>query len=529
MKTYDLSPKPAFLLGLANQKWTAAGAISELFDNSLGRERGNAKYVEAIWDSKHRSLIIFDNGQGMNHIGDLFRLGQTVGMGPGDIGRYGNGGTMALIWLASSVRIWTMRNGKVMLDEIIWKDVMAVETLADYKINNEWEVASIANTPTKLFETGHGTFIELKVRSERTISSDYVQQELSRTYAPAIRHGKTLKWTNARTGIGHTLTENSFVLPPAGPNRVNFDLVVKTEEGHHLPVNGAVGLIEDLPYKHSRIAVGFGPRVIFHTRECYQSSLDPDAEKYSGNGVAGWLDLGNGWQNYFTTYKDGIHDDRVRIVLMHHVYESILPLLKRTEDERMSVVFDGIALELESALNNLGDIDFTVDNVGSRKREHRGGGGVQPTPDPDNPIPEIETNEPDEETDGEMENETPAQCKIALIKETNENLSGALCRVQRENQYDRNFKIEINNDHPIIKTLMTERPLNKVALHLMLCRELAAGLLEFGDNLINEVLPQSMKKQLAPLSDTQKQRTLYRLLFDSAKRAPLTAEETKAA
>src|SRR5260221_8245279 len=121
-KTFDTTPTAKHLIALASQKWTAVGAISELVDNSLGRLRGKGNKVLIIHDKREKKISVLDDGVGMDRIGRLFQLGNTIGMGAGDIGKYGSGGTMALLWLPTDVRIWTLRGGKVMRDHVSWRD-----------------------------------------------------------------------------------------------------------------------------------------------------------------------------------------------------------------------------------------------------------------------------------------------------------------------------------------------------------------------------------------------------------------------
>src|SRR5262245_29785536 len=96
MSGYDTTPKPAFLLAMQNQKWSVSGALAELVDNSFGSGRGNADYCAIIHRQRQRVIEVLDNGQGMEYLGRIFQLGNTIGRAPGDIGRYGSGGTMAL-------------------------------------------------------------------------------------------------------------------------------------------------------------------------------------------------------------------------------------------------------------------------------------------------------------------------------------------------------------------------------------------------------------------------------------------------
>lgn len=64
MTGFDTTPNPAFLRAMQNQKWTVAGAIAELIDNSLGSGRGNARRVQITHDPRHRCITVLDDGQG---------------------------------------------------------------------------------------------------------------------------------------------------------------------------------------------------------------------------------------------------------------------------------------------------------------------------------------------------------------------------------------------------------------------------------------------------------------------------------
>ena len=106
--TFDTTPRPSMLRGMQAQKWSVAGALSELVDNSFGPGRGNAAKVVITYSPKARTITVLDNGQGMEAIGRLFQLGSAPVRAPGDIGNYGFGGSFAVLWLARQVNIWTL-------------------------------------------------------------------------------------------------------------------------------------------------------------------------------------------------------------------------------------------------------------------------------------------------------------------------------------------------------------------------------------------------------------------------------------
>ena len=126
----------------------------------------------------------------MESIGRLFQLGNTIGRCPGDIGLYGSGGTMAILWLASVVDVWSLKNGFVSHDSVDWLEQINRDTYPE--ISEDWETATPANTPARLLGLGHGTMIRIKLSRERTLIPSNIRRDLFKTYAPALRIGKKL-------------------------------------------------------------------------------------------------------------------------------------------------------------------------------------------------------------------------------------------------------------------------------------------------------------------------------------------------
>ena len=120
MKTFNCTPLPISLKGEQRQKWNVVGAVAEQVDNSFGEGRGNSTMFKLIYDQKQRVISALDDGNGMDAIGRLFQQGNTIGRSVGDIGLNGAGGTKAVLWLASHVEIWTLRDGQVMHDIDSW-------------------------------------------------------------------------------------------------------------------------------------------------------------------------------------------------------------------------------------------------------------------------------------------------------------------------------------------------------------------------------------------------------------------------
>src|SRR5262249_16695764 len=143
-----------------------------------------------------------------------------------------------------------------------------------------------------------------------------------------------------------------FIEPSESAKTINFDFVLEHDD-NHLPVCGRVSLDENVGQGDSRIHIGFGYRIIMSTTDCFQSR--DGEEKYTGIGISGWLDLGDGWQPYFATTKEGIDDTPLYEVLMDHVFRQIKPLLQEAEKTSMNLYFDDLAIGLQSALNAQGN------------------------------------------------------------------------------------------------------------------------------------------------------------------------------
>jgi hypothetical protein len=500
---YDTTPRPSMLRAMQAQKWTVSGALSELVDNSFGPGRGNASQTHIIHDTKARTIDILDNGVGMSAIGRLFQLGSSPVRAVGDIGNYGYGGSYALLWLGRRIEIWTLRSGQhnqVQHDTVDWPTVISGPAFPQLK--NTWTPATIRNTPLQLLEQAHGTLIRIHLAPERKLLTNNVQRDLAATYAPGARLGKELLWTtNGKNGGTHSLGD---VVPAfTDPTQtVNIDATLMLPNGDMLPVAGQVGVIDGLSYEKSSIAVGFGWRVIVRTKDCYVS---PDRERsYTGSGVSGWLDLGEGWQSYLTTTKDGLNDTPAWDTLMGWVFERIEPLLKSIETTKLTLELDAIALGVQERLGNLVEI-----RVARQERETpvpRGGTGH---PDGDGTPRKPSLNESDPGDEVAKQRRTTV---ITIVPQDEKQMGGLLAQPTEKGG---GVEIAINQDHPVIQEALRQRPINAMMLNWGVTRELAQ-LIAGSESLAERVLTRAQKTRLVDESTEKTARTIHRWLMDSA-------------
>lgn len=501
----DTTPKPSFLRGLQHQNWTVAGALSELVDNSLGSGRGDARRVLIDHDVTKRTLTVCDDGRGMDHVGRLFQLGNTIGRSVGDIGEYGSGGTMAILWLSSEVEVFTLKDGVLAKHRRNWSKQFKAESFFD--VPDRWIKSTPANTPVQLLDCGSGTMIVCHLLKERSFYPQNVIRDLQNNYAPGLRSNKKIYWRTIKKGQLVDSRELSEPYPELRDS-ITFDFVIDTGR-EHLGVVGEAGIVDELPYNQSRISIGYAHRVICRTRDCYQSDAD---ERYTGTGVCGWIDLGEGWQPYLSTTKDAINDGPIWDALMEHLYAELKPLLQKVQSTSFRILFNDLQLALQTSLNDLSDlkaedwveeipVDITVCPVPAPNPES----GVLP------PRPEPET-EGSENPGEDLEGKIPAQSQIIVVEQTDKEMSGTLCSAEIDGP---DVIAQVNREHPWVEEAMKAKPVNRKALVYMIVREIASAISDRVE-VQKKLFPSKMFRLLQGMEDGHRERHITRFLLDKA-------------
>lgn len=505
-RTVDTTPKPGFLRAMQAQKWTVSGAIAELVDNGFGLGRGAADRVHITYDTGKKILSVFDNGRGMDSLGRLFQLGNTVGVTPGDIGRFGSGGTMAILWLAKKVEVWTVRDGKVAHDAVDWNKCITQDAFP--RISDEWRRCSIANTPEDLLSAGHGTLIRLHLGKARRFHTSNVQRDLAETYASAIRQRRELWWTTIGKN-GTTQQLGDLLMEPTGADTVRFDLVVEID-GKHLPAQGVVGIIEGLSQQRSHIAFSYGGRIITRTRDCYTS---PDgAKKYSGSGVAGWVDLSEAWRDYLAVYKDEVNDQRAWDALLQEIARRIEPLLKKVESRNVEVVFEELALNLQHALEGKAKVRVASVPEDAGTGETSTPGGSKPAdPDPHDPA-EIE---PTDDPDAPDHEGTPQAASVLVVQQTDRQMEGILCRAELRS--GDGIYVYVNEDHYAVQEALKAKPTNRLMLNVFISREIAQEIVAQRE-IAQALLPAWAWRVIEDKEQDHAAREVHRFLMDNLRR-----------
>lgn len=493
----SISPTPRILYALQNETWSVKGALSELIDNSFGIERGNADHVWIMHDKTNRTITVLDDGVGMSAVSRLFRLGDGVGMKVGDIGKYGTGGTLAILWLARVVDIWTLRSSdrKVSRYKMEWKKIFTLPSFDDIKVPNAWEPATEKNTPRHLLDRGHGTYIHMHLLQGRNFQAPVTISEIVRNYAPGLRSGKIIEWVSVKKD---KVIERERLMPPEEPTDLEDAVEINGEvavDGKNLPIKGRVVLGENIPVSKSVVSFGLGHRVIFHTKDCFSS---PDGtEVYQGAGVCGWIDLGGGWADYLSLTKDSINNDDARDALMRFIFEVIRPLLEKSERATRRLAFDELQISLTDMLN----AESRIERIKREKKEKTEPKEKERKVSEDN----SEDTEPPKDND-------EAASNLEIVEMSDAAMEGQICTidVQRENHIIAN----VNYEHSSIKSALQQSATDKRVLTAYVMHPLAAAIVDNPSLLKATFRKPSVIRDIERFDGRQRERYVLRRLMD---------------
>jgi hypothetical protein len=119
--------------------------------------------------------------------------------------------------------------------------------------------------------------------------------------------------------------------------------------------------------------------------------------------------------------------------------------------------------------------------------------------------------------------DVPPVTRLSIHKTPDNEIGGALCRLDLLSDNDTTLLVEVNKDHEVIEELLKARPLNRMGLNLMITREIAAALCD-RPALLERVVTSKLKRKLETADEqTKKERLLARLLMDSARRPKMAA------
>jgi hypothetical protein len=457
----ETTPTPRVLLSVRSRKWNPAEALAELIDNSFGEARGNAKNVWVNVDRRKHRIEIIDDGVGCDDIADLFTLGKGAHEADGDIGRYGVGGSEALLWLGDKVTVTSLRKNKVSSTTVDWGRQLHEERFPI--VDNGWRPATAVNTPEELLDRGQGTYILIHLHKGVRLPQDGdkysgLRKPIGRLFAPGLLNKRSIIWNDEKL--------DAWQLPIDADRGITFNVDVPREDGPPLTAGVLAGPAvegETISVDNSRMAIWYAYRTVEYTRDCYDG--------YTGAGLAGYVVLGSEWRQYITTTKDGFADDNLRAALMEKVEAGLMPLLERLREEQVSKLFAKIALKLQASLSGM----FKPDPEGEEEEPTKQGDGQHPRGEGDRPLPEI-GDEDDPKRKGEY-----AATAISIEGLSKDEMAGVLVRIVFKPQ---EIVAQIDKDDRHVETALVEQPTNAMLLAALITQEIARLLAQTPDKLI---------------------------------------------
>lgn len=454
----NITPLTRSLLALRERQWNPAQAIAELIDNSFGEDRGGANEVHLRWYKKSKTLTITDDGRGMDNVERLFRLGDTIGnkASSSDIGFYGSGGTMALLWLADNVSVYTLRNYGFAQATANWPEIIGSDgDLSEVELGDTcWhDLDRTSQIPQQLAALRHGTMIRMKIRKKRRISEANIRQYIALIFSAGLARGLKITWQ----GDGDSVENLQPWTPPELSDVIEDDFFVQIGEDALLPVAVKAGWSESITRQQSTMHMSFGHRLIARTREPFGD--------YGGSDVVGWIDLGVEWREYLTSTKESITDDVLLGKLMSETGKIIAPLLKEVKKIRKAVLLEDIKWEIELMLSALDRRSTPAPG---------GGGGYPETTDRGGTRPQPETTRDVEERGGDSRGKKPVS-KIDIRLEPDWKLGGRACVVQLNpgNQ----IMVSLNGELDYVNDALEKKPINSRLLCSLIASHIGVELI----------------------------------------------------
>jgi hypothetical protein len=311
-----LPPGAGLLNAYANNGLAWWKALAEFVDNSI--DAGASKIVI---DVSGKTLTVSDDGDGVEDILAMFKLGEHKKSRKCKLGRYGIGAKDAWLSCSDEMAVDTVRNGmrsQMLVNYIDW-------------MQNDW---TCDDPICEASEKPSGTKIKLYVRKEKNRPDANAFRTLAFVFTPAIHSG--IQIVEARNG------KQSRLVPFAMPSRE--DIVVSEFEIEGKKVKIDIGVLPD------GVKVERGPFWLIHEHRIIEST-SIGAGQYSVQRIAGTIEIGREWK--LSKNKDDLTDNQER--LADAIFVRIEHILKKADALAETVESSALKAELQDMLN--GSID----------------------------------------------------------------------------------------------------------------------------------------------------------------------------
>jgi hypothetical protein len=326
----DLTPRAHLLESHANGNMPWWKALAELIDNSLD---AGARRVSI--ERCGKKIIVSDDGNGVEDVSAMFRLGEHKKSSSTKLGRYGIGAKDA--WLSCSD----------VMKVVSTKDGVKTTLQVDYHelVRNSWQCQDPTQESTEL---PNGTSLEFKLRSDKRAPGREAIDMISWVFSPAIKDGLQLL-----VGEGNSKQRPEVLKPVEMPDL--HDVVDSSFDIDGKLVRIRIGILPE------GISLARGPFWLVHGhRVICETSL---GIKGGVGRMGGTITLGTGWR--LSRHKDDLTENKDR--LEDAIYTRIEPILEKASAIAETLEIASLRAEIESMLNEaLGEV--------LEKRRGKGGG-----------------------------------------------------------------------------------------------------------------------------------------------------------
>jgi hypothetical protein len=327
--------EPAFLYSIrAQASFTWKKMLCEFIDNSFDAD---ANRVQISFPGG-KVFRIQDDGDGTDDLMRLITLGRRKDHATNDVGKYGVGCKLALIWLWGTSSIETKTETSSQRLEVHWEKI--AEGLANYPESAQSvNVGSIVGTGTKI-----------ECRGERCYpKADSLLQSLSSTYTPGIELGKTI----------------SVKFEKGNPERVIARQWPKTTkaiddivEAAGRPVRIRMGIVSE------GVSNPYGEGFSFERTYRVIKETTLGANGFSVSRIAARITLGNEWE--LSTNKDDFSEFQDE--LAEAIYDRCAELMSEASEQ---------AVSMEDTTFNKELAEIVADGAKKTRRESRPNKGEQ--------------------------------------------------------------------------------------------------------------------------------------------------------
>lgn len=307
-----LPPGAELLEALANNNLAWWKALAEFVDNSI--DAGASKIVI---DVSGKTLTITDDGDGVEDILAMFKIGYHKKSRKCKLGRYGIGAKDAWLSCSDQMTVDTVRNGvrsTMFVDRHEWAA-------------KGWDCGDPVQEPS---DKPNGTKIKLTLRGSKSAPDVSAFKTLAFVFTPAIKSGILI--FDSRKNKATRLTH--FEMPS------REDIVVSEFEIDGKKVKIDIGVLPD------GVKVDRGPFWLIHEHRIIEST-SIGAGQYSVQRIAGTIEIGREWK--LSKNKDDLTDNQER--LADAIFVRIEHILKKADALAESVESTALKTELQDMLN----------------------------------------------------------------------------------------------------------------------------------------------------------------------------------